>query len=114
ARVYPIRDGVLVVNEELAGDNRIAADFYNSALWPRFRFWEWAFFLGHGGERRCRNVILRHLPQRNGLRLLDVAIGDGVYTSWLPADWHVVGVDISTAQLASCRTRNLGRDLRLA
>ncbi len=57
-RVYPIRDGVLVVKDELAADNRIAADFYNSPLWPKFRFWEWFFFVTHGGERRARNVIL--------------------------------------------------------
>jgi ubiquinone/menaquinone biosynthesis C-methylase UbiE/uncharacterized protein YbaR (Trm112 family) len=112
-RVYPIRDGVLVVKDELAADNRIAADFYDSALWPKFRFWEWLFFLGCGGERRARNVILRELPQRPGLKLLDVAIGDGVYTGWLPRDWGLVGIDVSKRQLASCRKRNAGRDLRL-
>jgi len=113
-RVYPTRDGVLVVKEELAGDNRIAADFYNSPLWPKFRFWEWWFWLNHGGERRCRDSILRNLPQQHGLRLLDVAIGDGVYTSWLPQDWSIVGIDISTVQLTNCRRNNPQRDLRLA
>jgi ubiquinone/menaquinone biosynthesis C-methylase UbiE/uncharacterized protein YbaR (Trm112 family) len=112
-QVYPIRDGVLVVKEEADADNRIAADFYNSPLWPRFRFWEWLFFIGHGGERRARNVILRHLPQIQGMKLLDIAIGDGVYTSWLPEDWSITGVDVSTVQLANCRKRNVGRDLRL-
>ena len=89
-RAYPIRDGVLIVKEDPAADNKIAADFYNSPLWPKFRFWERFFWVTHGGERRCRNVILRHLPEQHGLRLLDVAIGDGVYTSWLPGDWSVV------------------------
>ena len=28
-RVYPTQDGVLIVKEELAPENRIAADFYN-------------------------------------------------------------------------------------
>ena len=50
--VYPIRDGVLIVQEQLASDNRIAADFYNSGLWPKFRFWERFFWLTVGGERR--------------------------------------------------------------
>jgi ubiquinone/menaquinone biosynthesis C-methylase UbiE/uncharacterized protein YbaR (Trm112 family) len=112
-RAYPVRDGVLVVKEELAADNRIAADFYNGPLWPKFRFWERFFWVTHGGERRCRNVILRHLPARAGVKLLDVAIGDGAYTGWLPADWSVVGIDVSTVQLANCRRRNAGRDLRL-
>jgi ubiquinone/menaquinone biosynthesis C-methylase UbiE len=112
-RVYPMRAGVLVVKEELAADNQIAADFYNSRLWPKFRFWEWVFWMCHGGERRCRNIILRNLPQQHGLKLLDVAIGDGVYTSWLPNDWNIVGVDISTVQLTNCRRNNRQRDLRL-
>jgi SAM-dependent methyltransferase len=109
-----VRDGVLIVKEKPADDNRIARDFYNGPLWPKFRFWEWFFFLCNGGERRSRQVILRHLPAQEDLRLLDVAIGDGVYVSWLPAGWSVVGIDVSTAQLAACRRRNAGRDLHLA
>ncbi|SIN90109.1 Methyltransferase domain-containing protein [Singulisphaera sp. GP187] len=112
-RVLPIRDGILVVKDEPTADNLIARDFYNSSLWPKFRFWEWFFFVCNGGERRSRNVILKHLPQQDGLRLLDVAIGDGVYHSWLPRDWNVVGIDVSTSQLAACQRRNAGRDLRL-
>jgi SAM-dependent methyltransferase len=112
-RDYPIRDGVLVVKDELAADNRIAADFYNSPLWPKFRVWEWWFWVMHGGERRCRDVILRHLPRQHGVSLLDVAIGDGVYTRWLPHDWSIVGIDVSTVQLGNCRKHNPARDLRL-
>jgi SAM-dependent methyltransferase len=110
---FPVRDGVLVVRDDPADDNKIAADFYNSPLWPRFRFWEKFFWVCNGGERRSRDVILRHLPRDPAIRLLDVAIGDGAYTSWLPSGWSVVGVDVSTAQLAACQRRNPGRDLRL-
>jgi SAM-dependent methyltransferase len=109
----PISDGVLVVRDVPTDDNRIAADFYNSHLWPKVRFWEGLFWVMNGGERRARDVVLRHLPKCSGLRLLDVAIGDGVYTSWLPEDWSIVGVDVSTTQLAACRRRNSGRNLRL-
>jgi ubiquinone/menaquinone biosynthesis C-methylase UbiE len=112
-RAYPIRDGVLVVKDEPEADNRIARDFYNSALWPKFRFWEWFFFVCNGGERRSRNVILRHLPDQEKLSLLDVAIGDGVYVGWLPPDWEITGIDVSSGQLASCQRRNAGRPLRL-
>lgn len=111
---YPVRDGVLIVKDEPTADNKIAADFYNSALWPKFRFWEKFFWFCNGGERKSRDVILRNLPSDPGLKLLDIAIGDGVYTSWLPEDWSIVGVDVSTAQLAACRARNATRhDLRL-
>jgi SAM-dependent methyltransferase len=109
----PIRDGVLVVRDTPTDDNKTAADFYNSKLWPKVRFWERLFWAVNGGERRARDIVLRRLPKRPRLRLLDVAIGDGVYTSWLPEDWSIIGVDISTAQLAACQRRNLSRDLRL-
>ena len=95
------------------GDNKIAADFYHSQLWPTVRFWERAFWILNGGERRARDVVLRRLPKSPGLRLLDVAIGDGVYTSWLRQDWSIVGVDVSTTQLAACRRRNCGRNRRV-
>jgi ubiquinone/menaquinone biosynthesis C-methylase UbiE len=111
---YPLRDGVLIIKEEPSADNVIARDFYNSSLWPKFRFWEWFFFICNGGERRSRNVILNHLPKAEGLKLLDVAIGDGVYVGWLPRDWNLVGIDVSTGQLAGCRRRNPDRAMRLA
>jgi ubiquinone/menaquinone biosynthesis C-methylase UbiE len=113
AAFYPIRDGVLVIKDAPSDDNKIAADFYNGPLWPKFRFWEKFFWVCNGGERRARNVILKHLPESSRLKLLDVAIGDGVYTSWLPADWSIVGVDVSSGQLAACAKRNANRDLRL-
>jgi SAM-dependent methyltransferase len=111
--VYPIRDGVLVVRDEVADNNRVARDFYNGPLWPKFRVWEHVFWFFNGGERRAREKVLRHLPTGPALRLLDVAIGDGVYLDWLPRDWQITGVDISTAQLAACRRRAEGRDVRL-
>ena len=115
-RAYPIRDGVLVVNDAVAANNKVASDYYNGAEWPKFRFWEWFTFALNGGERRSRDKVLKHLPQGPGLKLLDVAVGDGVYLEWLPRDWSVVGIDVSTAQLAACRARlagDPGRDVRL-
>jgi SAM-dependent methyltransferase len=112
-RDYPIRDGVLVVNDASRGNNQVVRDFYDSPLWPKFRFWEWLTFLCNGGERRSRDKVLRHLPKVPGLRLLDVAIGDGVYLDWLPRDWSIAGIDISPTQLAACRRRAGDRDLPL-
>ena len=112
-RAYPLLDGVLVAKAEVSDNNKVASDFYNSALWPKFRFWEWFTFVCNGGERRSRDKVLRHLPKQAKLRLLDVAIGDGVYLDWLPADWSVVGIDVSTSQLEACRKRAGTRDLKL-
>ena len=49
---YPLRDGLLFVKEEPTADNKIARDFYNSTLWPKFRFWERFFWFCNGGENR--------------------------------------------------------------
>ncbi len=109
----PSENGVLIVKDQVSDNNKVAVDFYNSPLWPKFRFWEWFTFLCNGGEKRSRDKVLRHLPKQANLKLLDVAIGDGVYLDWLPADWSVVGIDVSTSQLDACRKRAVGRDLTL-
>jgi ubiquinone/menaquinone biosynthesis C-methylase UbiE len=111
--IYPDRDGVLIVKETVSDNNKVAVDFYNSPLWPKFRFWEWFTFACNGGEKRSRDKVLRHLPKQANLKLLDVAIGDGVYLDWLPKDWSVVGIDVSTSQLEACRKRAGSRDLKL-
>jgi ubiquinone/menaquinone biosynthesis C-methylase UbiE len=110
---FPIRDGILIVKEQTDDNNRVAQEFYDSALWPRFRFWEKFTWFCNGGERRARNQVLKHLPRQAGLKLLDVAVGDGVYLPWMPADWQVVGIDISWSQLEACRARVAGPPVRL-
>jgi ubiquinone/menaquinone biosynthesis C-methylase UbiE len=102
---YRIDDGILVIKDKTADNNGVAQDFYDSPLWPKFRFWEKFTWFCNGGERRARNAVLRHLPDRPRLDLLDVAIGDGVYLDWLPKDWRIAGVDISRSQLDACRRR---------
>ncbi len=110
----PIEDGILVVKDRTSDNNQVAQSFYDSPLWPKFRFWEWFTWLCNGGERRARNRVLRHLPTTPGLQLLDIAVGDGVYLDWLPRDWQIVGVDISRSQLQACRRRAAGRSVWLA
>jgi ubiquinone/menaquinone biosynthesis C-methylase UbiE len=104
----------LIVKNQTSANNQVAQGFYDSPLWPKFRFWEWFTWVCNGGERRARNRVLRHLPTTPGLHLLDVAIGDGVYLDWLPRDWRIVGVDISRSQLDACRRRAAGRPVWLA
>lgn len=110
---YRLRDDVLVIREQTRDNNQVAQEFYDSPLWPKFRFWEKFTWFCNGGERRARHQVLRHLPQQPGLRLLDVAVGDGVYLPWMPEDWRITGVDIAWSQLQGCRTRAGVRSLRL-
>jgi ubiquinone/menaquinone biosynthesis C-methylase UbiE len=112
----PISGDVLIVKEHMTDNNQVAQSFYDGPLWPRFRVWEKFTWFCNGGERRARNAVLRHLPARQSLDLLDVAIGDGVYLDWLPAGWRIAGVDISRSQLDACRRRaeSAGRNVWLA
>lgn len=110
---FPIRDGILVVKEQTDDNNRVAQEFYDSPLWPKFRFWEKVTWWCNGGERRARNQVLEHLPRQQGMNLLDVAVGDGVYLPWMPADWQVVGIDVSWSQLQACRAHTAGPAVRL-
>ena len=95
------------------GNNAIAAEYYNSKLWPKFRFWESVAYLPCGGERKARNEVLRHLPNLSGTKLLDVAIGDGRNMPLIPRDCHVFGVDISRVLLEKCQRDYADRDIHL-
>jgi ubiquinone/menaquinone biosynthesis C-methylase UbiE len=113
AREYPIQRGILHLNRQYEGNNAIAADYYNSPLWPRFRFWESVAYLPRGGERAARNEVLRHLPNLSGTRLLDIAIGDGRNMPLIPRDCQVFGVDISRVLLEKCKHDYADRDTYL-
>ena len=63
----PIDDDILIVKDKTSDNNQVAQDFYDSPLWPKFRFWEWFTWFCNGGERRARNRVLRHLPTTPGL-----------------------------------------------
>lgn len=104
---------MLRLKSDYVGNNAIAADYYNSTLWPYFRFWEWVAHLPRGGERKARNEVLRHLPSLSGTRLLDVAIGDGRNMPLIPRDCQVFGVDISSVLLEKCQRDYADRDIRL-
>jgi ubiquinone/menaquinone biosynthesis C-methylase UbiE len=113
SRNFPIEHDVLRLNTQYQGNNAIAAEYYNSSLWPKFRFWEWVTYLPRGGERRARNEVLRHLPNLSGTRLLDVAIGDGRNMPLIPYDCQVFGVDISSVLLEKCQRDYADRDIHL-
>jgi ubiquinone/menaquinone biosynthesis C-methylase UbiE len=101
------------LSTQYAGNNAIAAEYYNSSLWPKFRFWEWVAYLPRGGERRARNEVLRHLPNLSGTLLLEVAIGDGRNMPLIPRDCQVFGVDISRVLLEKCQRDYADREIRL-
>ncbi len=103
-RAYPSRDGIIEAIGPLTGRNRIVADFYDGPGWIRFRPWEKAFLMVHGGIRRARMEILRHLMRlehRQSL-VLEVGIGAGDNLAFVSPEWTVYGVDIARTQLQAC------------
>ncbi|MHB1422616.1 MAG: class I SAM-dependent methyltransferase [Gemmataceae bacterium] len=113
-REYPIREGLLIAQGELSGKNRIAAEFYNSERWPRFRPWEQLFLKTLGGLPGARMQILRHLRHLRGGSLLEVGIGDGENVALLPRSLRITGIDIAERPLSACRDRYPDRRLFLA
>jgi ubiquinone/menaquinone biosynthesis C-methylase UbiE len=113
-RAYPWRDGLLIAQRELTGKNRIAADFYNSERWRRFRPWEQLFLKTLGGLPGARMQILRHLRHLKQGKLLEVGIGDGENVALLPRSLQISGIDIAEKPLAACRDRYPERGLFLA
>jgi SAM-dependent methyltransferase len=106
--VYPFRDGILEAIGELTGRNRIVATFYDGPGWVKFKPWEQRFLMLHGGARKARTEILRHVTRLGNapLKCLEVGIGDGANLAYLPAEWSIFGVDISRVQLGECLRRN--------
>jgi SAM-dependent methyltransferase len=99
---------------ELTGKNRIAATFYNSDRWQRFRPWEQLFLKTFGGSPGARMQILRHLRHLPGGSLLEVGIGDGENVALLPRSLRIAGIDIAERPLSACRDRYPERGLFLA
>jgi SAM-dependent methyltransferase len=104
----------LIAQGELHGKNRIAAEFYNSDRWQRFRPWEQLFLKTLGGLPGARRQILRHLDGLADGSLLEVGIGDGENVSLLPRSLRISGIDIAERPLAACRSHYSDRGLFLA
>src|SRR5262245_55851225 len=106
-RSYPMRDGLLIAQGELTGNNRIAATFYNSDRWRQFRPWEQLFLKTLGGLPGARRQILRHLDGLARGTLLEVGVGDGENVALLPRSFQISCIDIAERPLAACRDRYL-------
>jgi SAM-dependent methyltransferase len=114
-RRIQVVDGIVHAAGPLRGTNRIAAGFYDGRCWPRFRPWEQLFLWFQGpGPARARRQVLRHLPQIESARVLEVGIGAGANLPLLPQGWTVFGADIAYSQLALCRDRHHATAGRLA
>jgi SAM-dependent methyltransferase len=102
---YPVRGGIVEAIGPLSGRNAVAAAFYDGPGWRRFRPWEHAFLALQGGQRRARRPILKHLPDLDRARVLEVGIGEGDNLPFLPSGREIHGVDVARARLEDCLRR---------
>ena len=112
-RTFPVQDGILVVEQQHSGNNRVAAEFYDSARWDKYRFWKRFTPFNDRAVTRWSQEVFEYLPALEGTRLLDVAIGDGRNMRLLPPSSEVYGVDVSVKQLCACRREHPDRKLVL-
>lgn len=110
---YPVDSGVIRMSDAFDAVNAAGANFYDSPLWKKVRFWEQVFFWFHGGENRARKQYMKFFNPQPGQRIAVAAIGVGSELKYMPVECPVVGLDISIVQLRKCAEHAAKRDLTL-
>ena len=102
--VFPIRDGipVLMNSSNLSDANEKSMRFYD-VLTPFYEFTQSFYYRMKGGEEKVRTEYLRYAGVREGDRVLEVSIGNGVNIKFLPRNTEYFGIDVSWGQLKICR-----------
>lgn len=110
---WSVRDEILDVMDDLRGNNKVTADFYDGQNWKQYQFWKRFTPFNERAVTKWRAEVLQHLPDLSGTRLLDVAIGDGRNLPSISKSCDVFGIDVSIAQLQNCRSNHPDRQLWL-
>lgn len=110
-RRYPIRDGILVFLQDVAGLNRKYQTMYDR-LAPGYDFAERVvYWVSRKPNYRREYVGELEIPA--GARVLEVSVGTGANLSYLRPDIEFFGLDLSWGMLHKC-LRNLKRWQRSA
>lgn len=112
-RDYEIADGILIATAPISGNNRVAADFYNSPSWEKYRFWKRFTPFTETAVSKWRAEVFQHLTELEHTRLLDVAIGAGLTVPFAPDSCEIFGIDVSIQQLNDCKRDHAERGLKL-
>ena len=113
-RSWPVRDGIWHACEPLSGNNQVAAQFYDSEAWDRFRPWEHGFLWLVGGRDKARLEILAAILARKPEHVLEVGIGDGENLDFFPASTRISGVDIARTPMKRCLQKHPRMENQLA
>ncbi len=105
---FPVREGIplLLRESSVSGSNLRYQHFYNRVAGLYDAAIRLVARLGGGGEERFRGEYLRELEVQEGDRVLEVSVGTGGNTPFLPVRTNLFGLDISWGMLQKCQ-RNL-------
>lgn len=107
--VFQIRDGipVLMDSSNMSDANEKSRQFYD-LLAPFYEFSQGIYYAVSGGEEKARNEYLKYAGVREGDRVLEVSIGNGINIKFLPRNADYFGIDVSWGQLKRCQ-RNISK-----
>ncbi len=102
--LFPVREGIPVFIEpsKLTDANEKSRRYYD-ILAPFYQFTQSVYYWFKGGEARARNEYLQYVGVKDGDRVLEVSIGNGVNIESLPRGAEYFGIDVSWGQLKRCR-----------
>lgn len=102
--LFALRDGIPVFIDpsRLTDANEKSRKYYD-ILAPVYQFTQSFYYLVKGGEEKERNEYLQHVPVREGNRVLEISVGNGVNIRFLPRNAEYFGIDVSWGQLKRCR-----------
>ncbi len=101
---FPVRDGIPVFIDpsRLTEANEKSRKYYD-LLAPFYEFTQWVYYRFKGGEANARNEYLQYVGVKEGDRVLEVSVGNGVNIEYLPRNAAYFGIDVSWGQLKRCK-----------
>ncbi len=105
--LFPVREGIPVfIDPSKLTDASEKSRRYYDILAPFYQFTQSVYYRFKGGEESARNEYLQYAGVKDGDRVLEVSVGNGVNIQYLPRGADYFGIDVSWGQLKRCRELN--------
>ena len=101
---YRVRDGIPVfIDPSRLTEANVKSRIYYDILAPFYSFAQSLYYRFKGGEKKSRDEYLKYAWVKEGDRVLEVSVGNGVNIRSLPRNAEYFGIDVSWGQLIRCR-----------
>lgn len=102
--VFHVSNGIpILMDPSHLTDSKRKSQIFYDILAPFYEFSQWIYYSLNGGEGTARNEYLRFIDVKQGDRVLEVSIGNGINIKFLPRNARYFGIDVSLGQLKQCR-----------